>query len=111
MTQGKVSGDGEPCASHISVVQVGRQNLSDALPPHNDYEGRHRFDPGATWTVAEERRVVLKTDLYLLSWICVMVWTIQNFVYLHRTDHNSLLGFNLIVEIYQMQQQIIFLTI
>lgn len=67
------TGDDGPSASHISVTQVGRENLSDALPPHETYEGRHRFDPAATWTEREERRVVWKTDLYLLSWICLMV--------------------------------------
>lgn len=67
----KTSLDG--AASHISVVPVGRENLSGALPPHESYEGRHRWDPAATWTEDEERRVVRKTDLYLLSWLCVMV--------------------------------------
>ena len=62
-----------PSASQISVAHIGRENLSDALPPHESYEGKHRYDPGATWTEQEERKLVWKTDLYLLSWICVMV--------------------------------------
>lgn len=69
----KVSNGEEPSASQVSVTAVGRENLSDSLAPHESYEGRHRYDPGATWTEQEERRVVWKTDLYLLSWICVMV--------------------------------------
>jgi hypothetical protein len=73
----KVSNE-EPLASQISVAQVGRENLSDALAPHESYEGRHRYDPGATWTEQEERRVVWKTDLYLLSWICVMVFVLPS---------------------------------
>ena len=68
---------GEPTASQISSVQVGRERLSDTLAPHESYEGLHRYDPGATWTEQEERRVVWKTDLYLLSWICVMVWKVR----------------------------------
>lgn len=68
----KVS-NGEASASQISVVQVGRENLSDSVAPHESYEGLHRYDPGATWTEQEERSLVWKTDLYLLSWICVMV--------------------------------------
>jgi hypothetical protein len=59
--------------SHVSVVPVGRENLSSALPPHESYEGRHRWDPAAVWSDKEEARLVRKTDLYLLSWICVMV--------------------------------------
>lgn len=62
-----------PTDSQISLVPVGRENLGDALPPHDSYEGRHRYDPEATWTAEEEARVVRKTDLYLLTWICVMV--------------------------------------
>lgn len=54
-------------------VGVGREQLSDALPPHADYEGGHRWDPSATWTPEEERRAVRKTDLKLLSWLCLMV--------------------------------------
>jgi hypothetical protein len=68
----KVSG--EPSASQISVARVGRENISDSIAPHETYEGRHRYDPGATWTEQEERKVVWKTDIYLLTWICVMVW-------------------------------------
>jgi hypothetical protein len=82
-------------ASQISIVQVGRENLSDALAPHESYEGRHRYDPGATWTEQEERRVVWKTDLYLLSWICVMVRIIavlKSMIYLIFTVFGSSIG-------------------
>lgn len=56
-----------------SIVPVGRENLSNALPPHESYEGRHRWDPNVVWSQKEERSLVWKTDRYLLSWICVMV--------------------------------------
>ena len=69
----KASLDGSTSQIENLVVPVGRENLSEALPPHESYEGRHRWDPSATWTEQEERRLVRKTDLYLLSWICVMV--------------------------------------
>lgn len=72
--QRKASSDiGPSSASTHSEVRLGRENLSDALPPHASYEGLHRYDTSATWTPEEERKVVRKTDLYLLSWICVMV--------------------------------------
>lgn len=54
-------------------VEVGRENLHAALPPHESYEGAHRFDPTASWDPEEERRVVRKTDIRLLSWLCLMV--------------------------------------
>jgi len=73
----KLSAHNEPAFSQVTTAPVGRENLSDIVPPHESYEGGHRFDPGATWTEQEERSVVRKTDIYLLSWLCVMV-RIQN---------------------------------
>lgn len=60
-----------------ATAKVGREELADIVPPHDSYEGRHRFDPGAKWTEEEERRVVRKTDLYLLSWLCLMMFGLQ----------------------------------
>jgi hypothetical protein len=59
--------------SHVLKAEVGRERLSDRLPPHESYEGRHRWDPALTWTADEERKLVRKTDFYLLSYLCVMV--------------------------------------
>jgi hypothetical protein len=56
-----------------STTAVGRDNLTDAVPPHESYEGYHHYDPATSWTEKEERVVVLKTDMYLLSWLCLMV--------------------------------------
>lgn len=58
---------------HLPSPSVGRDQLCDALPPHESYEGLHRYDPAANWTAKEEAAVIRKTDLYLLSWICLMV--------------------------------------
>jgi hypothetical protein len=63
----------KPSFSQASVASVGREHLSSTLPPHESYEGRHRWDPQATWTPEEEARVVRKTDLKLLTWVCFMV--------------------------------------
>ncbi|KAM0191062.1 hypothetical protein ACHAPI_009126 [Fusarium lateritium] len=60
-----------------SQVGVGREQLSNVLPPHDTYEGGHRWDPSATWTPEEERRAVRKTDLKLLSWLCLMFFGLQ----------------------------------
>lgn len=56
-------------------VSVGRDHIS--LKPHDSYEGGHRWDPYAEWSSEEEARVVRKTDLYLLSWICFMFFGLQ----------------------------------
>ncbi|KAJ5454880.1 uncharacterized protein N7458_005836 [Penicillium daleae] len=63
--------------SQVSLVQIGRERLSDRLPPHESYEGRHWWDPDLTWTADEERKVVQKTDFYLLSCICIMFFGLQ----------------------------------
>lgn len=52
---------------------IGRENLHRTLPPHSSYEGGHRFDPLAEWTPQEEKAVIQKTDLKLLTWLCLMV--------------------------------------
>ncbi|EXF75469.1 hypothetical protein COL5a_010132 [Colletotrichum fioriniae] len=56
---------------------VGRENLSDLVPPHESYEGKHRWDPAATWTEAEERKVVRITDIKLLTMLCIMFFGLQ----------------------------------
>ena len=56
-----------------SDVAVGIENLAKSTPPHDSYEGVHRWDPAATWTREEEAAVVRKTDRYLLLWVCLMV--------------------------------------
>ncbi|RDW72751.1 uncharacterized protein DSM5745_07923 [Aspergillus mulundensis] len=56
---------------------VGQENLAAVTPPHESYEGHHRFDPTATWTEDEERRVIWKTDLMLMTWLCLMFFGLQ----------------------------------
>lgn len=67
--------DIERRVSHISIstARAGVENLFDKTPPHESYEGAHRYDPKATWTQDEESALLRKTDLYLLSWVCLMV--------------------------------------
>ncbi|KAF4205348.1 hypothetical protein CNMCM8927_006350 [Aspergillus lentulus] len=62
--------------SKLSVA-VGQSQLAGVTPPHESYEGYHRFDPTASWSVKEERSVVFKTDLMLLTWICLMFFGLQ----------------------------------
>ena len=71
-----VQEDNQPVKTQI---EVGREHIHRAVRPHETYEGGHRFDPDATWTAEEERRVVRKTDLILLPWLCLMVRYHQSF--------------------------------
>lgn len=66
------------------------EDLSEVIAPHPSYEGFHRFDPRATWTVKEERAVVWKTDLLFLSWICIMVR--HHFPNIRERDYPNLMA-------------------
>lgn len=59
------------------AVQIGRENLHNSVPPHESYEGSHRWDPDATWTPEEEAAIVRKTDVKLLIWLCLMFFGLQ----------------------------------
>lgn len=102
----------EDAGSLKAPTKVGRAELADITLPHESYvkispstlyfesslisdfryEGRHRFDPEAKWTAAEERRVVWKTDLRLLSWLCLMMFGLQ----LDRGNLSNALADNLL---------------
>ncbi|KAK0657863.1 major facilitator superfamily transporter [Cercophora newfieldiana] len=56
---------------------VGRDKLSNVVPPDDKFEGKHRWDLEATWTPEEEKAVVRKTDIWLMSWLCVMFFGLQ----------------------------------
>lgn len=91
----KSTSDGDGGKGDGSIFHVGREALADAIPPHDSYEGKHRFDPGATWTEAEERKVIRKTDLYLLTWLCVMFFGLQ----LDRGNLSNALTDNFLVDL------------
>lgn len=81
--------------TQVSEGNVGRDHLADVITPHDSYEGRHRFDPTATWTKAEERAVVRKTDLCLLSWLCFMFFGLQ----LDRGNNSNATADNLLSDL------------
>ncbi|KAK6812497.1 hypothetical protein RU639_011745 [Aspergillus parasiticus] len=81
--------------SSKASIAVGQENLSYVTAPHESFEGYHRFDPMASWTEKEERAVVWKTDLLLLSWVCVMFFGLQ----LDRGNLSNALTDNLLVDL------------
>ncbi|KAH5988038.1 hypothetical protein HBI82_207050 [Parastagonospora nodorum] len=87
--QARISEDGN---SLKAPTRVGREELADIVRPHESYEGLHRFDPEASWTIEEERKVVRKTDLRLLSWLCLMMLVLQ----LDRGNVSNALADNLL---------------
>lgn len=88
----RISEDGN---SLKAPTRVGREELAGVVRPHESYEGGHRFDPTATWTQEEERKVVRKTDLRLLSWLCLMMLVLQ----LDRGNVSNALADNLLTDL------------
>lgn len=88
----RVSEDGN---SLKPPTKVGREELAGVVRPHESYEGAHRFDPTAEWSIEEERKVVRKTDLRLLSWLCLMMLVLQ----LDRGNVSNALADNLLTDL------------
>lgn len=57
----------EATSSAASDTPLAAGSLCDVIPPHESYEGYGHWDPNFTWTDAEEKKLVWKTDLFLLS--------------------------------------------
>lgn len=64
-TASKASLDGT--SSEVSNAPLPSSSLADVVPPHESYEGYGLWDPTFTWSPDEEKKVVWKTDLFLLS--------------------------------------------
>ncbi|CAK7224939.1 hypothetical protein SBRCBS47491_005724 [Sporothrix bragantina] len=88
-------------AKDDSGMRVVTDDNEDALPPHQKhvahpddtvfaagadvalyapidaYEGRHRYDPAAQWTPAEEQRLVRRLDWRITGWCCLMFFAMQ----------------------------------
>ncbi|OAK93412.1 MFS general substrate transporter [Phaeosphaeriaceae sp. SRC1lsM3a] len=85
----------EDANSLKAPTKVGREELADVVRPHDSYEGGHRYDPTASWSTEEERRVVRKTDLRLLVWLCLMMLVLQ----LDRGNVSNALADNLLTDL------------
>ncbi|KAL8735844.1 MAG: hypothetical protein Q9181_002673 [Wetmoreana brouardii] len=45
--------------------------------PIDTYEGRHRYDPRATWAPEEERALIRRLDLRVCAYCCLMFFCLQ----------------------------------
>ncbi|KAB5589066.1 MFS transporter [Ceratobasidium theobromae] len=70
-------------------------DLGKYFIPIQEYEGRHRFNPKATWTEAEERSLVRKVDKRILLWCCAMFFALQ----LDRGNISAALSDNLLKDL------------
>ena len=61
----------------ISVVNESVDTLEKYYVPIEKYEGRHRYDPKATWTEAEEKSLIRRLDIRVCAWCCFMFFALQ----------------------------------
>ena len=52
-------------------------NLEKFYVPIETYEGKHRYDPKATWSREEERSLIRKLDVRVCAWCCLMFFALQ----------------------------------
>ncbi|KAI4258526.1 MAG: hypothetical protein L6R42_005034, partial [Xanthoria sp. 1 TBL-2021] len=52
-------------------------SLNKYYVPIDSYEGRHRYDPKATWTKEEEQSLIRKVDIRVCAYCCLMFFALQ----------------------------------
>ena len=72
-------------STRLSYASTLVEGHFDTPAPHIMFEGRQFFDPHATWSAEEERKVKRKCDIRLLSWLCIM--------YLGKSDSTFFFGY------------------
>lgn len=60
-----------------------------------NYENRHRFDPNLRWSAAEEKKLLRKIDLRIMTWAWVMFCALD----IHRRNINRAISDNMLAEI------------
>lgn len=59
------------------AAKDGETNIDDYYAPIDSYEGRHRYDPKASWDQHEEKSLIRKLDLRVCAWCCLMFFALQ----------------------------------
>lgn len=65
---GTVESDGESTNSHNPFLDTDLAQRWKDVYENAQYECRHYFDPGLTWSADEERRLVRKIDWRICLW-------------------------------------------
>ncbi|KAI4250758.1 MAG: hypothetical protein LQ352_005263 [Teloschistes flavicans] len=52
-------------------------SLDQYYVPIDTYEGRHRYDPKATWTLEEEKALIRRLDIRVCAYCCLMFFCLQ----------------------------------
>lgn len=61
----------------IAAANESVDSLEKFYIPIKRYEGRHRYDPSATWTDAEERSLIRRLDVRVCAYCCFMFFALQ----------------------------------
>lgn len=59
------------------TLEGDEASLERYYVPIETYEGRHRYDPKAAWSHAEETALIRKLDLRVCAWCCFMFFALQ----------------------------------
>lgn len=59
------------------ILEGDEASLERYYVPIETYEGRHRYDPKAAWSHAEETALIRKIDLRVCAWCCFMFFALQ----------------------------------
>lgn len=59
--------DGPNSRNHVFSDPVAAEHWRNVYEKAG-YENRHRFDPDFTWTAEDERKLVRKVDLRIMTW-------------------------------------------
>lgn len=87
-------GHGERRKSEIGI-EGDEASLEEFYVPIEAYEGRHRYDPKATWTTEEERALIKRLDVRVCAWCCLMFFALQ----LDRGNISQALSDNMLKEL------------
>lgn len=77
------------------VRNVDDVSLDKYYVPIDSYEGRHRYDPKATWSKAEESALIRRLDIRICAYCCLMFFALQ----LDRANISQALSDNFLVDL------------
>ena len=72
--------DEEDIAGHREPELASKDDelsLDKYYAPIDSYEGRHRYDPKATWSKAEEKALIRRLDVRVCAYCCFMFFALQ----------------------------------
>ncbi|KAB5585756.1 major facilitator superfamily domain-containing protein [Coniochaeta sp. 2T2.1] len=72
-----IGSDSDDSHQYVSGEVFAQGGQHQYYEPIAEYEGRHRYDPAAQWTEAEEKRLIRRLDYKICTWVCLMFFALQ----------------------------------